>query len=242
MFNVGRFDPRKEASSSKRSNSKTEKGKKGKRRRRSGSDEKRSHEKDADLPPPDSSLHVIAPEAKGPVSVQRKSGRIEEEAFDDMELDAREVPVAREAQEEERNDEKFDKSPNERAPAKKSKERTDPTSGPMADVSDEIRNAIHMASLPIREAADRWDLAPFLVDNLEREGFEHFFPIQALVIPDIIASERYSYIRAQDVCVSASTGSGKTLAFVIPILNALSKRKVKRLRALVVLPSRDLGT
>lgn len=242
MFNVGRFDPRKEASASKRSSSNEEKGKKGKRRRRSGSDDKRSHEKDSGLSLPDSSLHVIAPEAKGPVSVQRKSGRIEEEAFDDMELDDREVPVVNKAQEEGRNDEKCDTLTGERATAKKSKEYTEPAPGPATEVSDEIRNAIHMASLPIREAADRWDLAPFLVDNLEREGFEHFFPIQALVIPDIIASERYSYIRAQDVCVSAATGSGKTLAFVLPILNALSKRKVKRLRALVVLPSRDLGT
>ena len=33
----------------------------------------------------------------------------------------------------------------------------------------------------------------------------------------------------------------QTLAFVLPVLNALSKRRVLRLRALVVLPSRDLG-
>lgn len=36
-------------------------------------------------------------------------------------------------------------------------------------------------------------------------------------------------------------GSGKTLAFVLPVLNALANRKIRRLRALVVLPSRDLG-
>ncbi|CAB9519474.1 dependent RNA helicase [Seminavis robusta] len=93
----------------------------------------------------------------------------------------------------------------------------------------------------IDEASALWNLEPFLVDNLKRDGFTKFFPIQSLVIPDVVTSERFSYTRAQDICVSAPTGSGKTLAFVLPILNVLSKRQVRRLRALVVLPSRDLG-
>jgi hypothetical protein len=42
--------------------------------------------------------------------------------------------------------------------------------------------------------------------------------------------------------MAAPTGSGKSLAFVLPVLNALANRKIRRLRALVVLPSRDLGT
>ena len=115
------------------------------------------------------------------------------------------------------------------------------SSDDLRSVQDDIRTALRMASLPLKEAADTWKLAPFLVDNLQEEGVESFFPIQALVIPDIIASERYSYIRAQDICVSSPTGSGKTLAFVLPILNAIAGRRVKRLRALAVLPSRDLG-
>ena len=239
MFNVGRFDPRKEASSSKhKGKGKKKTGESNRKRRRTSSKddadkEEKGHEKDGS--PPDSSLYVIAPEAKGPVSVQRKSGRIEEEAFDDMELDDQAVPTETLPEE----TEVPKKSPSGKGHTKGT---TTTKAEPVVVLPDEIRNALHMASLPIREAADQWNLAPFLVDNLEREGFEHFFPIQALVIPDIIASERYSYIRAQDVCVSAATGSGKTLAFVLPILNALSKRKVKRLRALVVLPSRDLGT
>jgi len=87
-----------------------------------------------------------------------------------------------------------------------------------------------------------WKLAPFLVDNLKKNSLHSFFPIQAMVIPDIIESERHMHIRSRDVCVSAPTGSGKTLAFVLPILNSLSTRRIKRLRALVVLPSRDLAT
>ncbi len=106
---------------------------------------------------------------------------------------------------------------------------------------DEINKALKISKLGIKEAAKIWNLAPFLVDNLERDDYKSFFPIQALVIPDVIASERYAHIRNRDVCVSSPTGSGKTLAFVIPVLNALAKRRIRRLRALVVLPSRDLG-
>ncbi len=107
--------------------------------------------------------------------------------------------------------------------------------------SNEVKKALRMSKLAIKDAAKVWDLAPFLVKNLERDQYKSFFPIQALVIPDVIASERHAHIRNRDVCVSSPTGSGKTLAFVIPVLNSLARRKIRRLRALVVLPSRDLG-
>ena len=222
MFNVGRFDPRKEASSSsskRSSGSKRNNDEKrtAKRRRRSGSDDDDAVKKEGSPPVvrEESSLYVIAPVAKGGVSVQRKSGRIEKEAFDDMELDGNnELPIVDASQDKERIDRSIEEkySPESSTNIKrKNKGSHAPGQQAAADGSDEIRKAIHMASLPIREAAAQWDLAPFLVNNLEKEGFEHFFPIQALVIPDIIASERYSYIRAQDVCVSAATGSGKRL-------------------------------
>ena len=44
----------------------------------------------------------------------------------------------------------------------------------------------------------------------------------------------------RDLCVSAPTGSGKTLAYVLPIVEKLCLRVVGRLRALVVVPTRDL--
>ncbi|OEU21077.1 DEAD-domain-containing protein [Fragilariopsis cylindrus CCMP1102] len=99
-----------------------------------------------------------------------------------------------------------------------------------------------MARLPIAEAARRWGMAEFLVRNLQSNGHEHFFPIQALTIPDAIIAERHmTSLRIRDVCCAAPTGSGKTLAFVLPVLNALASRRVRRLRALVILPSRDLA-
>ena len=45
----------------------------------------------------------------------------------------------------------------------------------------------------------------------------------------------------QDFCVCAPTGSGKTLAYALPIIASLSSRIVPRLRALVILPTRDLA-
>ena len=50
------------------------------------------------------------------------------------------------------------------------------------------------------------------------------------------------YDPPSDICVSAPTGSGKTLAYVLPIVETLSERVVTRLRALIVLPTRDLVT
>jgi len=253
MFNVGRYDPRKEppprkdgggeqrsSCASKRKNDRhtislrSSPSPSVKKRRTDGDSDKQKTVSTQQNDSAKSSLFVIAPEAEAPTSTPRKYSRIEEETFDDLE------PAERQ--------------PESSAPHKLDDPRlmgtnalavdeftafiTSNTSDPTAG---EIRNALHVTTLPIREAAESWKLAPFLVENLEREGFGHFFPIQALVIPDIIASERHFYIRAQDICVSAATGQGKTLAFVLPILNALWNRKVKRLRALVVLPSRDLG-
>jgi len=258
MFNVGRFDPRKEAQESSRKTKRNQQqhnnnNKKKKRPRENTSEHDDLNDSNNKK---ESSLYVIAPEAKGPVSVQRKSGRIEEEAFDDMELvedyqpmkkqtESNRDAVAKEFDDNTEKDKESQspallpvKSKHIRSNEKSPSTTTIPTA---AAVPDEIRKALYMSSLPIRQAAKQWNLAPFIVDNLEKEGFDHFFPIQALVIPDIIASERHSYIRAQDVCVSAATGSGKTLAFVLPILNALAKRNIPRLRALVVLPSRDLA-
>ena len=42
--------------------------------------------------------------------------------------------------------------------------------------------------------------------------------------------------------MSAPTGSGKTLAYALPIIEALSSRIITRLRALIVVPTRDLAT
>lgn len=78
---------------------------------------------------------------------------------------------------------------------------------------------------------------------LRVNGIEYFFPVQAEVIPWLLESNKNAnIIFPRDICVSAPTGSGKTLAFVLPIIQALKKYSVKKIRALVILPTQDLAS
>ncbi|KAG8853895.1 ATP-dependent RNA helicase dbp6 [Tulasnella sp. 330] len=81
--------------------------------------------------------------------------------------------------------------------------------------------------------------------RLEDMGITELFAVQTAVLPFLLghASSRLlytPYYPPKDACISAPTGSGKTLAYVIPIIETLSARVITRLRALVVLPTRDL--
>ncbi|XP_075071815.1 ATP-dependent RNA helicase DDX51 [Mixophyes fleayi] len=90
-------------------------------------------------------------------------------------------------------------------------------------------------------------LHPKLFKKLEANKVKSFFPVQAEVIPAILDSCSQGFLlgrggyRPSDICVSAPTGSGKTLAFVVPIVQALLKRVVCEVRALVVLPTKELA-
>ncbi|XP_028407237.1 ATP-dependent RNA helicase DDX51-like [Dendronephthya gigantea] len=87
-----------------------------------------------------------------------------------------------------------------------------------------------------------------LIQKLHKQGVEHFFPVQVSVIPAVLSSwERDSpYGRGgfmpQDICVCAPTGSGKTLTYVLPVIELLRKNVLQRLEALVIVPTKDLGT
>ncbi|KAK4700597.1 ATP-dependent RNA helicase DDX51/DBP6, partial [Phenoliferia sp. Uapishka_3] len=81
--------------------------------------------------------------------------------------------------------------------------------------------------------------------RLNEMGVVEAFAVQTSVLPILLGSglptELYTpFAPPRDVCVSAPTGSGKTLSYVMPIIETLEKRVVTRLRALVVLPTRDL--
>lgn len=90
-------------------------------------------------------------------------------------------------------------------------------------------------------------LDPDIHLNLKENKIDYFFPVQMQVIPEILDTVRYGFVlgragfRPPDICVSAPTGSGKTLAFVLPIVQALKSRVLCRIRAMVVLPVRDLA-
>jgi ATP-dependent RNA helicase DDX51/DBP6 len=81
---------------------------------------------------------------------------------------------------------------------------------------------------------DSLGLSNELVEACMHHGMDAFFAVQTAVIPRILHP-------SGDVYVHAPTGSGKTLAYVLPIVQALSTRRIVRLRALVVVPTRDLA-
>ncbi|KYK61191.1 DEAD box ATP-dependent RNA helicase [Drechmeria coniospora] len=72
---------------------------------------------------------------------------------------------------------------------------------------------------------------------LEQKGFPEAFVVQTAVIPLLLPTSKR---RPGDVLVSAATGSGKTLSYALPIVRDISQGVVTRLRALVVLPTREL--
>ncbi|KAI0075245.1 DEAD-domain-containing protein [Panus rudis PR-1116 ss-1] len=83
------------------------------------------------------------------------------------------------------------------------------------------------------------------VKRLKDLGITELFAVQTAVVPFLLSDSKQRqlylpYNPPRDLCVSAPTGSGKTLAYVLPIVEILSSRIVTRLRALVVLPTRDL--
>src|SRR5919197_1603831 len=76
-------------------------------------------------------------------------------------------------------------------------------------------------------------LAPELVRDIADEGYAQPTPIQSEAIPLALAG--------RDLIGSAQTGTGKTAAFVLPILQRLSDGKRGALRALILVPTRELA-
>ncbi|XP_038881724.1 DEAD-box ATP-dependent RNA helicase 1 [Benincasa hispida] len=72
---------------------------------------------------------------------------------------------------------------------------------------------------------------------LQNMGISSLFPVQLAVWQEAIGPGSFD----RDLCINSPTGSGKTLAYALPIVQMLSSRAVKCLRALVVLPTRDLA-
>lgn len=82
--------------------------------------------------------------------------------------------------------------------------------------------------------------------QLHKLGITEWFAVQASVVPWLLSDHKQSrlylpYTPPRDLCVSAPTGSGKTLAYTVPIVELLQTRKVPQLRALILVPTRDLA-
>ncbi|EAY16245.1 DEAD/DEAH box helicase family protein [Trichomonas vaginalis G3] len=78
------------------------------------------------------------------------------------------------------------------------------------------------------------ELPQFLIENLQNNDYNAPFPVQVAVLEKFFASD-------VDLAIGFPTGSGKTLAYLIPIISCLYKRIVQRLRAIIVVPNRELA-
>ncbi|MCH2476345.1 MAG: DEAD/DEAH box helicase [Gammaproteobacteria bacterium] len=79
-------------------------------------------------------------------------------------------------------------------------------------------------------------LSDELLNAIQEKGYSQTTPVQEKTIPYIL--------QGLDVLAGAQTGTGKTAAFALPILNRLqqSESKRRRIRALVLTPTRELAS
>ena len=78
-----------------------------------------------------------------------------------------------------------------------------------------------------------FELHPLIQAGVEALGYEEPTPIQTECIPLIL--------QGQDVMGMAHTGTGKTAAFGLPILQRLMSGPRRRVRALIIAPTRELA-
>ena len=78
-------------------------------------------------------------------------------------------------------------------------------------------------------------LSQSVLSDIDKLGFDAPTSVQEAAIPH--------FLNYKDVVVEAVTGSGKSLAFIIPIIEILSKVKLKKhqIGALIVTPTRELA-
>jgi ATP-dependent RNA helicase RhlE len=80
---------------------------------------------------------------------------------------------------------------------------------------------------------EQFSLDPRIMAGVKTAGYITPTPIQEKGIPAVLAG--------RDVLGLAQTGTGKTAAFVLPILQRLTQGAPRRIRALVVAPTRELA-
>jgi ATP-dependent RNA helicase RhlE len=80
---------------------------------------------------------------------------------------------------------------------------------------------------------ESFDFHPHIVAGVKAVGYTTPTPIQTQTIPPILQNK--------DVMGLAQTGTGKTAAFALPILQRLMNGPRRKLRALVIAPTRELA-
>jgi ATP-dependent RNA helicase DDX51/DBP6 len=103
--------------------------------------------------------------------------------------------------------------------------------------------------ISVSASVNEWKVDSQFSDILMADGITQFSVVQRLVIPSLLRFNERKCIVPRDICVSAPTGSGKTIAYALPIMQTLYQQLQQhresgmpvRLRALVLLPSRELA-
>jgi ATP-dependent RNA helicase RhlE len=80
---------------------------------------------------------------------------------------------------------------------------------------------------------DRFPLDRRVAAGVKDVGYTTPTPIQEQAIPMVL--------EGRDILGVAATGTGKTAAFILPILNRLTQGPLRRVRALIVAPTRELA-
>ncbi|RJP23784.1 MAG: DEAD/DEAH box helicase [Candidatus Omnitrophota bacterium] len=96
-----------------------------------------------------------------------------------------------------------------------------------------IVDGVEIADDTLRIPFHSLGLSEIVQSNIDKLGFEATTPIQALAIPPIM--------KGSDLIGEAQTGTGKTLAFAIPMIERILPQTVRRLRGLVLAPTRELA-
>ena len=86
--------------------------------------------------------------------------------------------------------------------------------------------------LTLQKEFNELALSKAVLKALDDAGYETPTPIQAQIIPEILAGK--------DVVGQAQTGTGKTAAFALPLLSRIDLKK-KNPQVLVLTPTRELA-
>ena len=82
-------------------------------------------------------------------------------------------------------------------------------------------------------------LSDATVRVLHSARYSETLPVQSAILPMLLPGPGHSH---SDLCISAATGSGKTLAYTLPLIADLKKSTAAKLRAVIVVPTRELVT
>lgn len=101
-----------------------------------------------------------------------------------------------------------------------------------------LAKPIRVSRLDSRPLED-FKLSPKILTVLQNKGYRTAFGVQTAVFRLLLPGPEQ---HVGDVCISAATGSGKTLAYMLPLIESLGTRTAVKLRAVIVVPTRELVT